>query len=142
MSERSERDPGNTPQKNPEPAKRATEGWNVTHVIDVALKLFVVEYSVSEENSPSVRTLEKVLIDNIDNVRRGLPKDYLPVGLFVSREDADRFVEKFNFILAREDQTAMRWQRLADILQNSLQEFLSDPDIRHEDENKTAEKLD
>jgi hypothetical protein len=72
-------------------------------MISSALKIFVVEYSVLE-NSTHTRTLERVLRDNVSNVSRGLSKDYLPVGLFESRDEADRFVERFNLVIAPEAQ--------------------------------------
>src|SRR5205823_14158100 len=59
-------------------------------IVNGAMKLFVVEYSVNE-NTTSIRTLENVLRDNYKKICNGVSKDYLPVGIFKSREDADRF---------------------------------------------------
>ncbi len=94
----------------------------------LALKLFVLEFSLAE--GPLIRTLENVLTDNINNVHRGLRKDYLPVGLFDSYEQASRLREQINLLLAGVDQTEFRWQRVADVLQNLLEQIISDPDFK------------
>jgi hypothetical protein len=95
----------------------------MTGMINIALRFFVVEYSMTE-NTTSIRTLENVLRDNIRNVRNGMSKDYLPVGLFNSREEADRFNEQFNLIIAPEAQLELRsrkWQRIAECLERALE---------------------
>ena len=82
--------------------------------INAAMKLFVVEYSV-RENAAMIRTLDNVVRDNIRNVKKGLSKDYLPVGFFGSRAEADRFHARLASVLAEQDglPVASRdWQRI------------------------------
>ncbi len=91
-------------------------------MINIALKFFVVEYSMTK-NTTSIRTLENVLRDNIRNVHNGMPKDYLPVGLFNSREEADRFDQQFSLIIVPEAQLEFRsrnWRRIAECLEETL----------------------
>lgn len=93
-----------------------------------AMKLFVLEYSLNE-NVTHVRTLENVLKDNIRNVRNGQPKDYLPVGVFNSREEADRFNEQFSLIIVPESQLEFRsrnWRRIAECLESMLEPALNE----------------
>lgn len=78
--------------------------------VNVAMKLFVVEYSVTE-NTTSIRTLENVLRDNYKKVCNGVPKDYLPVGIFKSRADAERFDLHFHTFVIPEAQLMARSQR-------------------------------
>lgn len=91
-----------------------------------AMKLFVVEYSV-RENATMIRTLENVLNDNISNVRNGQPKDYLPVGVFNSRGEADQFNAQFYLIIVPEGELESRsrnWKRVAECLEESLERSL------------------
>ncbi|HYR76074.1 MAG TPA: hypothetical protein VEM96_09540 [Pyrinomonadaceae bacterium] len=94
----------------------------------LALRLFVLEYSLTE--GPLIRTLEKVLQDNINNVRKRQRKDYLPVGVFESYEEASRLREQINRLLSEEDSAQFSWQRIADVLQNLLEQIVSDPDFK------------
>jgi hypothetical protein len=99
------------------PAERAMRTMNA------AMKLFVVEYSVSE-NAVMIRTLDNVVKDNIDNVKKALSKDYLPVGFFDSRGEADRFHAELNLILAEEGELpfgSRDWQRIGECLEQALQ---------------------
>jgi hypothetical protein len=92
-----------------------------------AMKLFVVEYSL-KENGTLIRTLEKVLQDNIRNVRNGLPKDYLPVGIFNSREAAERFRDQFLLIIVPEGElefTSRNWKRISECLEEALERSLN-----------------
>ena len=95
-----------------------------------AMKLFVLEYSLNE-NATNVRTLENVLRDNIRNVRSGQPKDYLPVGVFNSREEADRFSEQFSLVIVPQSQLELRsrnWRRIAECLEEPLDRALNEPE--------------
>src|SRR5260221_3014553 len=91
-----------------------------------AMKLYALEYSVIE-NTTHLRTWEKVLKDNVQNVRKGQSKDYLPVGVFHSREDAERFRTQLLLILGEEQpEIGVRdWQRIADCLEEALERFLA-----------------
>ena|SRR5712692_6241217 len=98
------------------PAERALRA------INAAMKLFVVEYSV-DENAIMIRTLDKVVKDNIKNVKKALSKDYLPVAFFASRPEADRFHARLILILAEEGQLAFEgrnWERIGDYLEQAL----------------------
>jgi hypothetical protein len=95
-----------------------------------AMKLFVLEYSLNE-NATTVRTLENVLKGNIRNVRNGQSKDYLPVGVFNSREEVDRFDAQFRLIIVSEAQLEIRsrnWRRVAECLEESLGRILDESD--------------
>lgn len=72
-------------------------------ITDDPLKLFVVEYSI-RQNSVSRSTLSNVIENNLKNVRRGHAYEYVPIGLFPPKEDADRFIEHFNHTLAEQAQ--------------------------------------
>ena len=90
-----------------------------------ALRMYVVEYSLSEDGT-LIRTLENAVTDNIDNVRKNIPKDYLPVWIGTSRAEAEAFQLRFNTMLAASDRTEIRWQRLADVLRASLDEIVNE----------------
>lgn len=94
--------------------------------VNVAMKLFVVEYSVSE-NTTSIRTLENVLRDNYKKVCNGVPKDYLPVGIFKSRPEADRFDLHFQTFVVPQAQImsdSQRWKHVADCFAGELNDLL------------------
>src|SRR5688572_24637070 len=71
--------------------------------LNTAMKFFVVEYTLGED-STSIRTLERVLRDNYTKIRNGVRKDYLPVGVFKSHEDALRFSLHFQTDVAPQAQ--------------------------------------
>jgi hypothetical protein len=91
-----------------------------------AMKLYALEYSV-KENTTHLRTWENVLKDNIHNVRNGQSKDYLPVGVFHSREEAERFRIQLLLILEENQPEVggLDWKRIADCLEEALERFLS-----------------
>lgn len=91
--------------------------------MNAAMKMFVVEFSVSE-NAAMIRTLDNVVKDNVKNVKKGLSKDYLPVGFFDSRGEADRFHAQLNLILAEEGELPFEtrnWQRIGECIEQALQ---------------------
>ncbi|MDX6612755.1 MAG: hypothetical protein QOD75_1941 [Blastocatellia bacterium] len=99
-------------------------------MFSIALKAFVVEYSVNE-NATLIRTLENVIRNNLHNVRNAQSKDYLPVGLFSSREEADRFREQLILITSTEAQSEFRginWRSIADCLDEAFDQALTRPD--------------
>jgi len=99
-----------------------------------AMKLFVVEYSVNE-NATMIRTLDNVIQDNIKNVKKPLSKDYVPVGVFDTREAADRFHFRLNLLLAEQERLPFEsrdWRRIGECLEHS-QPFI-EPSV----ENKTG----
>lgn len=75
--------------------------------LEKALTLFVVEYSVSTD-AFHTRSLRKVLSNNLITVSKGDKSDYLPVGIFKNREDADKFVYKVGIKLAKSAQRLTR----------------------------------
>jgi hypothetical protein len=90
--------------------------------VNVGMKLFVVEYSV-RENTTSIRTLENVLRDNYKKIINGVAKDYLPVGVFKSRPDADRFDLHFHTFIVPQAQLmsqTQRWKQIADCFAGEL----------------------
>jgi hypothetical protein len=92
---------------------------NLQHALD----LWVVEFSVRDNGATLIRSLEKVLQDNIANVYKNEPKDYLPVGLFITREDAERFRRQLIAIMSDASLIESRWQRLGDVLASGLSEI-------------------
>ncbi len=92
-----------------------------------AMKLFIVEYSLTE-NATMIRTLEKVLEDNIGNVKNGQPKDYLPVGIFNSRQDAEQFLTEFLSVIVPEGELEFRsrnWKRISECLEAAFKKSLN-----------------
>lgn len=94
----------------------ATVDENLQHALD----LWVVEFSVRDDGATLIRTLEKAIQDNIANVYKHEPKDYLPVGLFPTREDAERFQRQLVAITTDADLVEFRWQRVGDVLARAL----------------------
>jgi hypothetical protein len=99
----------------------------VMRTMNSAMKLYVLEYSLTE-NGTLIRILGNVLKDNIRNVRNQQPKDYLPVGIFNSREDAERFRDQFLLIIVPEGQLEFRsrdWKRISECLEKGLERSLN-----------------
>ena len=91
-----------------------------------AMKFFVVEYSLKEDTT-SVRTFETVLRDNYKKIRNGASKDYLPVGVFKSHEEAVAWSLHFQTVVASEAQLeagSRNWQQIADCCENELDRLL------------------
>lgn len=89
-------------------------------MIDDPLKLFVFEYSITQDAS-HVRTLGAVLENNRRNLSKGVSSDYVPVGLFRTREEVDSFEINFRRTLEREGQPQSNdWQSVAEILERLL----------------------
>jgi hypothetical protein len=107
-------------------------------IINGAMKMFVVEYSVCE-NTTSIRTLEKVLRDNYKKICNGVSKDYLPVGVFKSREEADRFELHFYTFVVPQAQLmskTQRWRHVSECFAGELDALLTRVEAV---ENKTGE---
>lgn len=94
------------------------------------LKLFVVEYSITQ-GATHVRSLRKMIANNLSNLASGLSSDYVPIGLFETREQADSFVIHFHQGLDREAQLAhssRNWHRVREIAVGLLPKILNDLD--------------
>jgi hypothetical protein len=92
-------------------------------MIDDTLGLFAVEYSMTL-NSVHRRSLRKVIENNRTNLRRGHSSDFVPIGLFPSGEEADRFIELFSRTLAEQAQIQFHsrdWRRVADVVEDLIQ---------------------
>jgi hypothetical protein len=90
--------------------------------INAAMEFFIVEYSV-RENAIHIGTLKNVLRNNHKNICNDVPKDYLPVGIFKSREDADRVEMHFYTNVVPEAQLmsdSQRWRHVADCFTSEL----------------------
>lgn len=99
----------------------------VMRTMNSAMKLYVLEYSL-KENGTLIRTLENVIKDNIRNVRNKQPKDYLPVGIFNSREDADRFRDQFLLTIVPEGELefgSRNWKRISECLEEAFERSLN-----------------
>jgi hypothetical protein len=90
------------------------------------LKYFGVEYSI-KDNCVHGMTLERVIENNLKNLREGRSLDYVLVGLLPSRETADWFIVQFNQTIrpeAEEAYTPDDWKRITDLIQGLLQRTL------------------
>src|SRR6267378_2843485 len=88
------------------------------------LQFFAVEYSMTL-NSVHRRSLRKVIENNQGNLRRGHSSDFVPIGLFPSREEADQFIERFGHTLAEQAQTEFHsrdWRHIADVVEDLIKE--------------------
>jgi len=86
------------------------------------LKYFGIEYSANT-NGVHRRTLEYVIENNLNNLKKGIPSDYLLVGLLPSREAADWFIEQFNIEIRPQAQEALSrgdWQSVAALIEGLL----------------------
>ncbi len=86
------------------------------------LTFFAVEYSMTL-NSVHRRSLRKVIENNQSNIRKGHSSDFVPIGLFPSREEADRFIEELNHTLGEQAQIefhSRNWQNVADVIEKLL----------------------
>jgi hypothetical protein len=95
-------------------------------VLNTAMKFFVVEYS-QKDDTTSVRTLETILRDNHKKIRNGASKDYLPIGVFKSHEDAVAWSLHFQTVVAPEAQLeseSRRWKQVADCFESELDRLL------------------
>jgi|SRR5437870_4900633 len=109
--------------------------------VNGAMKLFVVEYSFREKTT-SIRTLENVLRDNYKKICNGVSKDYLPVGLFKSRKDADRFDLHFHAVILPQAQLEFGsrcWRQIADCFATELEALLKKSEF-HENKSELHEK--
>ena len=88
------------------------------------LRLFAVEYSMTL-NPVHRRSLKKVIENNQSNLRKGHSSDFVPIGLFSSREEADRFIEHFSHTLAEQAQTEFHsrdWRHVADVVEDLIKQ--------------------
>jgi hypothetical protein len=100
-------------------------------VISDPFKFFAVEYSMTL-NAVHRRSLRKVIENNQGNLRKGYSSDFVPIGLFPSREEADRFIEQFNHTLAEQAQTEFHsrdWRHVADVVEKLLEQVSIAHDI-------------
>jgi hypothetical protein len=94
--------------------------------LNTAMKFFVVEYTLREDTT-SIRTLENVLRDNFKRIRNGVSKDYLPVGVFKSYSDAERYSLYFQTVVApqaRLESGSRNWKQVGDCFENELDRLL------------------
>ncbi|HQU84845.1 MAG TPA: hypothetical protein PKY59_17030 [Pyrinomonadaceae bacterium] len=68
--------------------------------LEKLLTLFVVEYSLSTD-SFHIHSVRVMLKNNLANIAKGHSTDYLPVGVFDNRADADKFKVKVGIRLAK-----------------------------------------
>jgi len=109
--------------------------------LNAAMKLYVVEYSVHEDTT-SIRTLETILRDNHKRIRRGVSKDYLPVGLFKSYDDALRCSLHFQSDVApqaRLEAGSRKWKRIADCFEKEFDSLLTSAKP-YDDDSTNSEK--
>jgi hypothetical protein len=94
--------------------------------LNTAMKFFVVEYTLREDTT-SIRTLENVLRDNYKRIRNGAPKDYLPVAVFKTYAEAERYSLYFQTVVAPQAQSASgsrNWKQIGDCFENELDRLL------------------
>jgi hypothetical protein len=92
------------------------------------LKLFVVEYSITQD-ATHVRSLAKVIENNLNNLGNGQCADYVPIGLFLSRDQADLFCVHFRQGIDEDFQGAWQtrhnWKRVRDVAEELLPKQLN-----------------
>jgi hypothetical protein len=92
------------------------------------LKLFVVEYSITQD-ATHVRTLKNVLANNWTNLGNRQPSDYVPIGLFFTRDQADTFCVNFRQGIDQNLQGSSRtlsdWRRIRSLAEELLPNELS-----------------
>lgn len=94
-------------------------------MIEDALKLFVIEYSVTTD-ATHIRTLGSVIENNRKNLATGLASNYLPIGLFQTREEADAFYVEFYKVLAQDASIQSRnWSHVSEVVDRLLPSLLS-----------------
>jgi hypothetical protein len=106
-----------------------------------AMGFFIVEYSLKEDTT-SVRTLERVLRDNYKKIRNGISKDYLPVGVFKSHEDAVAWSLHFQTDIApsaRLESGSRNWKQIADCFETELDRLLASAEP-HKDSTTNSQK--
>jgi hypothetical protein len=94
--------------------------------LSAAMEFYVIEYSVREDTT-SIRTLKTVLQDNFKRIRNGVSKDYLPVGLFKSHDEALRCSLHFQTVVAPDVQLesgSRNWKRIADCFEREFDKVL------------------
>lgn len=99
----------------------------VHRLIPNPLKYFGVEYSINTD-AVTRRTLDNVIQNNLDNLKKGQSLDYVLVGLLPSREAADWFIEQFNITirpLAQEARKSGNWQSIGSLIEALLQRALA-----------------
>lgn len=101
------------------------------------LKLFVVEYSIVQD-AMHVRSLRKMIENNLYNLGNGQPTDYVPIGLFLNREQADSFCIHFRQGIDQDFQgaseTRHNWRRIRDIAEELLPKHLNNLDAKQQKE--------
>ena len=97
-------------------------------MINDPLKLFVVEYSITQD-ATHVRTLKNVIANNLNNLGNRQPSDYVPIGLFFTRDQADAFCVHFRQGIDQDFQGAYQsqpnWRRIRGVAEELLPRELS-----------------
>jgi hypothetical protein len=95
--------------------------------LNTVMKFYVVEYSVGEDTT-SIRTFQNVLRDNYKRIRNGVSKDYLPVGLFKSHDEALRCSLHFQTVVAPQaklEAGSRKWKRIADCFEKEFDTLMT-----------------
>jgi hypothetical protein len=85
-------------------------------------KLFAVEYSIMK-NATYVCTLDAMLKNNRQRLLAGKVSDYVPIGLFDTRDEADKFIVAFQPTLDEQAQVELHrrdWRHISDVLDKLL----------------------
>jgi hypothetical protein len=85
-------------------------------------KLFIVEYSMIQ-NATNIGTLDVVMENNRENLMKGNVSDYVPIGLFNSRAEADQFKIAFQPTLDEQAQFEFKnrkWRHISEVLSKLL----------------------
>lgn len=78
-------------------------------------------------------TLEAIITNNLKNLRKGDPGNYVLIGLLPSRDVCDWYIEEFNRTIAPEAQAARsphEWQRITGLLEGLLQQAVDNDNAR------------
>ncbi len=71
-----------------------------TAELEKLLTLFVVEYSLLSD-AFQVHSIRAMTANNLKNIAKGHSSDYLPIGVFKNRQDADKFYVRVKLRLAK-----------------------------------------
>jgi len=94
-------------------------------MVDDLRPVFAVEYSLSQ-NATHILSLRAMVANNRKNVLRAMRSDYVPIGLFNSREDAERFDLEFRPTLDEQAQREFKnrnWSHISQILTELLAKY-------------------
>ena len=90
-------------------------------------KLFVVEYSMTQ-SATYAHTLQAMAMNNRELIMKGQRHDYVPIGIFPTRAEADKFRVAFQPTLDEQAKLPIPdrdWQHISEVLDTLLPKDLN-----------------